>query len=95
MLRRAKSMRAEEEEDASYFTYRPLSNLPTPPPTSRHQSPGACPAGALAGPQPAPLDRKFLGTYEADYVLRGGRGRESTRAQCVVCWSPPSIYMCV
>ncbi|KAG9253164.1 uncharacterized protein F5Z01DRAFT_154683 [Emericellopsis atlantica] len=28
----------EEDDDHSYFTYRPLSNLPTPPPSSRESS---------------------------------------------------------
>ena len=26
---------SEDADDAAYFTYRPLSNLPTPPPSSR------------------------------------------------------------
>lgn len=46
-------------EDA-YFTYRPLSNLPTPPPSSRNSSAHQSPKTALE--EGDILQGKFLGT---------------------------------
>lgn len=46
-------------EDA-YFTYRPLSNLPTPPPSSRNSSAHQSPKTALE--EGDILQEKFLGT---------------------------------
>ena len=51
--------RCLHEEDDVYFTYRPLSNLPTPPPTSNHSA-------HFLQENPAdgqPLKAKYLGTY--------------------------------
>ena len=50
-----------EDMDETYFTYRPLSNLPTPPPSSRDSS-------AAQSPKPSVddediLDSKFRGEF--------------------------------
>jgi hypothetical protein len=67
MHRQAKSvvMVEEEEEEAwaadKYFTYRPLSNLPTPPPSSRESSAAQSPKTTLEDGEE--LEAKFRGSF--------------------------------
>jgi hypothetical protein len=63
--------------DEEYFTrtYQPLSNLPTPPPSSRQSQPGQCPRGLLE--DGGLLDSALLGmfcrmTSSGKLLFRGG-----------------------
>lgn len=47
--------------EEAYFTYRPLSNLPTPPPSSRNTSTHQSPKTGLEDGEV--LQEKFLGMY--------------------------------
>ncbi|KAH7328076.1 hypothetical protein B0I35DRAFT_506615 [Stachybotrys elegans] len=60
MMRRSQKLSAayEGDEDATYFTYRPLSNLPTPPPSSRE----SCASSTFCDEADAePLKSTYLG----------------------------------
>lgn len=57
------SMDELDAEDQLYFTYRPLSNLPTPPPSSRNSSAEQSPKAGLDDDDQL-LDR-FLGMFAA------------------------------
>ena len=52
----------DEYLDDQYFTYRPLSNLPTPPPSSRNSSADQSPRAPLEDGEL--LQDKFLGTFK-------------------------------
>jgi hypothetical protein len=62
--------RDDFDEDEAYFTYRPLSNLPTPPPSSRNSSANQSPKTTLDDGEP--LVEKFLG--KITHMLFSGVG---------------------
>ncbi|KAH6895376.1 hypothetical protein B0T10DRAFT_545073 [Thelonectria olida] len=59
MMRRASKQLAAADEREAYFTYRPLSNLPTPPPSSRNSSAAQSPRTTLDDGEP--LMARFRG----------------------------------
>jgi hypothetical protein len=66
---------AEDEiwDEDSYFTYRPLSNLPTPPPSSRNSSAAQSPKTTLDDGEElqAKYRGKFWLTVTPDMTIQG------------------------
>jgi hypothetical protein len=78
-----------DDFDEAYFTYRPLSNLPTPPPSSRNSSAYQSPR---TGPDDGePLKAKLLGMwfqFPVAAVIKGN-GALLTRAYLSRSLDPP------
>lgn len=58
---------AMADDNGTYFTYRPLSNLPTPPPTYKEsKSPSTIASSSLEDGEP--LKAKYRGMYIAGHI---------------------------